>query len=216
MNKETQETFNNAYGALKLIPGAIKIAKSIWGQIRPVPTTLEPEAPKDGIDGNDYYSADFGFMVSIPDDGWTYWKPSREFLTSMGPMFVSPTLLTPIMVLAQDVTNLFRQSVVVTVEAVGRSTNIEEMIMSSVFTYKQLGVPIGDNDFHVDNEKQSGMIAFAMPYMQNALYRVQHCYLKDGLFYVLTASYALPTSSFSKNLPGGQQAIMSSFKFLET
>ncbi|RLD92590.1 MAG: hypothetical protein DRI93_06405 [Aquificota bacterium] len=208
------EEIQTAYGILKLMPEVIQVGKDIWRKLAP-PKEAESPDRKDGVVGNTFYSENFKFAISIPSDQWEFWRPSTFFLASMGPAFMFPTRAIPIVILSKQIIKLFRPNVNVTTEYVGEFTNIEEMIQVSRVLQERLGMEIDEEGLYIDSEKQSGVIVSMQPYLDETMYQVQHCYLRDGIFYAVTASY-VPMSSYSKGLFGGLQEIVSSFKLLKT
>jgi hypothetical protein len=204
---------DTAFGVLKALPDVVQIGKDIWKQLKP-PKQLSGEQLEDGVLDQTYYSADYKFAISVPDDQWEFWRPSSQFLAALGPMFILPTRAMPIVILSKQMVKLFRPTVNVIVESVGQYTNIDEMIQVSALLTRQADSSINDNDIHIDDVHQSGMIASSKPYLQDTLYQVQQYYLQEGMLYTTTASY-VPISSFSKKLFGGLQEIMNSFKLIQ-
>ncbi len=202
-----------AFGILKLVPEAIQVGKDIWGKLKS-PKQLETSYDKDGISGQTYFSGNFNFAISIPSEDWEFWRPTTQFLASMGSIFATPTRAMPITILSKQMIKLFRPNVNVTTEAVGQYTNIDEMIQVTNLMLQNSGNSVHEDDIHVDTSNQSGAVVSSRPYLNDTLYQVQHCYLHDGVFYTITACY-VPMSSYSKQLFGGLQEIMNSFKFIE-
>ena len=203
-----------AFGILKLVPEAIQVGKDIWDKLRP-PRQIESKDSKEGISDGTFYSEGHKFAISIPDNEWEFWRPSDLFLASMGSAFAVPTRSLPIMILSKQMIKLYRPIVNVTIEAVGQYTNIDEMIQVSIIMLQSMGNSVDEKDIFIENDKQSGQIVSSQPYFNDTLYQVQNCYLHDGIFYTITASY-VPMSSYSNKLFGGLQEIMNSFKILET
>lgn len=203
-----------AFGILKLVPDAIQVGKDIWEKLRP-PKQIESTDYKEGIADSTFYSEGNKFAISIPDDEWEFWRPSAQFLASMGAVFAVPTRSMPIIILSKQMIKLFRPNVTVTTEAVGQYTNIDEMIQVTKMMLQSSGKTIDDKDIYIENDKQSGQIVSSQPYLNDILYQVQNCYLHDGIFYTITASY-VPMSSYSSKLFGGLQEIMNSFTILKT
>lgn len=207
------EYVETAFGVLKVIPDVVQIGKDVWKRLKP-PEQVAPQ-PTDGVSGNTYYSAEYRFAISIPDEQWYFWRPTPLFLASMGTLFAVPTRAMPIVIMSKQMYKLYRPLVTVTVENVGQYTNIDEMVQLSILMLQQAGVTLDDEDILVDSAHQSGMIATSQPYLRDTLYQVQQLFLSGGIFYVVSASY-IPISSFSKKLFGGLQEIMTSFKLVDS
>lgn len=207
------QEIQTAFGILKLVPEAIQVGKDIWGKLKP-PKQLETSYENDGISGQTYFSGNFNFAISIPSAEWEFWRPTSQFLAAMGATFTMPTRSLPIIILSKHMIKLFRPNVSVTTEVVGQYTNIEEMIQISKLMLQNSDNYVEEKDIHIDMNNQSGAIVSCRSYLNDTLYQVQHCYLRDGIFYTITACY-VPMSSYSKQLFGGLQEIMSSFKFIE-
>ncbi len=201
-----------AIGVLKLVPEAIQVGKDIWDKIIP-PKEIDPADNKEGVVGDTFFSENKKFAISIPSDNWNFWKPSPQFLASMGYIFAVPSRSMPIMIMSKSVIKLFRPNVNVVVEDVGDYTNIEEMMIVSRLMLQSQGVTVNDSDIVIDSDKQCGQLIYYQQYMNSKLVSVQNCYLNDGMFYTITACY-VPMSDFSDKLFGGLQEIMNSFKLL--
>lgn len=201
-----------AFGVLKVIPDVVQIGKDIWKRLKP-PEEVAAQ-PLDGVKDKTYYSADYKFAISVPDDQWQFWRPSPAFLASMGTLFAVPTRSMPIVIMSRQMYKLYRPIVNVTVENVGQYTNIDEMIQLSVLLLQQAGISLAQENIHIDDAHQSGMIASSQQYLRDTLYQVQQMYLCNGIFYTLSASY-VPVSSFSKKMFGGMQEILNSFQIIE-
>jgi hypothetical protein len=211
MNGYVETTF----GVLKILPDVIQAGKDIWKHLKP-PEQILATHTQDGISENTYYSADYKFAISVPDQNqWEFWRPSPQFLSSLGSMFAVPSRAMPIVILSHQVIKLFRPSVNITVEKVGQYTNIDEMVQMSVLTIRQAGFNIEDTDVYIDNAKQAAVVGSSQPYLPGStLCQAQQCYLRGGIFYTVTASY-VPMSDVSKELFGGLQEIMGSFNLLK-
>lgn len=197
-------------GVLKLVPEAIQVGKDIWNKLKPA-REIDPADETEGIVDNTFYSAGKKFAISIPNDDWEFWKPSPQFLASMGPMFNLPNRSMPIMVMSKSLIKMFRPNVNVIVEEVGNYTNIEEMMIVNRIFLQSQGHVIEDNDIVIDSNKQCGQIVSMQDYLNSKLIYVQNCYLNNGMYYTITASY-VPMSDYSNKLFGGLQEIMNSFK----
>lgn len=197
-------------GVLKLVPEAIQVGKDIWNKLKP-PREIEAADAREGIAGDTFYSASKRFAISIPNDDWEFWKPSPQFLASMGPMFNLPNRSMPIMVMSKSLIKLFRPNVNVMVEEVGNYTNIEEMMIVTRLFLQSQGHAVQDDDIVIDSSKQCGQIVSMQDYLSSKLIGVQNCYLNNGMYYTITASY-VPMSDYSNTLFGGLQEIMNSFK----
>ncbi len=77
-----------------------------------------------------------------------------------------------------------------------------------------MGSTIDDKNVYLNSDNQSGVIISTQPYLNDTLYQVMQCYLDNGIFYAVNASY-VPMSSYSNNLYGGMQEIMDSFSLLK-
>ncbi len=207
------EKISTAVGVLKLVPDVIQVGKDIWEKLIP-PKRLESSNRKDGIFDQTFFSESHRFSISIPDDEWVFWKPTPQFLASMGSTFAFPTRSMPIMLISAQMIKLFRPNINVTTELVGRYSNIDEMIQVSKLILQSMGSQIDDKNVYMNNDNQSGAIIATLPYLNDTLYQVMHCYLYQGTFYTVNASY-VPMSNYSNKLFGGMQEIMDSFKLLK-
>lgn len=203
-----------AFGVLKALPDVIEIGKDIWKQLKP-PKQMSAEESQDGINKNNYYSKDYHFSISKPDDQWDFWRPTNTYLAAMGPNYSLPTISVPIMLYSKPMIKVFRQNVVVMVDCVGGYTNIEELIQMSKNYSIQAGLTIDEKDVFIDNGHQSGVIILSMPRINDLIYQVQQCYLHEGLFYTISGSY-IPVMDSSKKMPANLQEIMNSFKIIST
>jgi hypothetical protein len=199
-------------GVLKLVPDAIQVSKDIWAKLRP-PKEIDPIDDKEGVVENTFYSESKKFAISIPNNDWDFWKPSPQFLASMGHIFAVPNRSMPIIIMSKSVIKLFRPNVNVIVEEVGNYTNIEEMMVVTKLVLQDQGFEINDDEVVINNTKQCGQMIFYQKYLNSRMINVQNCYLRNGLYYIITACY-VSMSDFSKSLFGGLQEIMNSFKIL--
>ena len=191
----------------------IDVGKDIWKKLKP-PEKLVTATGQDGISGNTYYSGQYRFAISIPDDSWQFWEPSPQFVSSFGVVFAMPTRAMPIVVLSKQMVKLFRPNVNIIIEDVGSFTNIDEIANAAVQIIISTDQKINANDIHVSNKTNSAALIASQPYFQATLYHALQIYLYGSRTYTVTASY-VPVSDDSPMLFGGLQDVMNSFQLIQ-
>lgn len=201
---------------LKYVPEFVEVGKDVWKKLKP-PAKLAADGAQNGIRENTYYSGDYKFQISIPDDSWSFWQPTPEFIASLGVMFALPIRAIPIMILSKNTVKLYRPMIYLIVEDVGSLVNVQEMVKASVNTLQLQGYIIEEKSIRY--EPKSNSAAF-MAKIKNPsdnsidVYTVIQVFLCSGKAYTLNASYA-PYDTNNPQLFGGMQEILNSFKLIK-
>jgi hypothetical protein len=197
-------------GTLKLLPEIVEAGKQIWKSLR---APEQVSKGKDGVSGDTYYSEQHKFKVSIPDENWRFWKPTPQFLSSIGATI--PTIEIPIVVISKNMVRLFRPNVVVTVDDVGTLINIEEVVAIGKEQLESQGATIDEENVIVSISNSSAVLIATSPYFGGETrYCVQQIYIHTGKAYTISANY-VPVSDRSNAMFGGMQEILHSFQFIK-
>lgn len=208
------EYVTTAVGALKLLPEIVEIGKTIWKKLKS-PEELAVRKGPDGVFGKTYYSGQYGFTISIPDDNWQFWKPSPQFVASFGILLAWPTRELTIMVLSKQMVRLFRPFVNVVVEDVGSLTNVNEIVNLTKHLLTSQGIRIDEDKIHISSNTNSAILIGTQPYSPGlTIYQVQQIYLYASRVYYVTASY-VPVSDESPSMFGGLQDVVNSFQLIK-
>jgi hypothetical protein len=202
-----------AVGILKLMPEVIEVGKNIWGKLKP-PEQLAIKKGQNGVSGKTYYSGNYAFAISIPDDNWRFWEPSPQFKASFGLILAMPTRDIPILILSNQMIKIFRPFIIVLIEDVGSFTNIKEYTDFNVSTLTPQGFTINANDIHISLNNSSSAFIATQPYAQGTMYQVYKTYIYASRAYTVVVSY-VPISDESPQLFGGLQDILESFKLIK-
>lgn len=200
--------------ALDLTPKVVDVGKDIWKKLKP-PEQMARPAAKNGISDNTYYSEDYKFQVSIPDNNWAFWKPTPQFIASQGMLFTLPTRDIPILILSKNVVKLYRPYIIIVVEDVGSYTNIDEITNYLSSTITAAGSSIIENGINISSKTNSSvLISTGNLSEKRKIYQVTQIYLHASKAIQLAAFY-IPVSDDSPGLFGGLQDIMNSFKLIK-
>jgi hypothetical protein len=124
-----------------------------------------------------------------------------------------PTRDVPIVALSKHMIKMFRPNVIVVVEDVGSFTSVEDVVSSAKDFLRELNFEIKDENVHIYENTNSGILIGSRPYLRATMWHVQKMYLHQGRAYYVTADY-VPISEGSIGLFGGLQEIMNSFQFI--
>lgn len=201
---------------LKYVPEIIDVGKDIWKRIKP-PAQLRTYEDKNGVVDNKYVSGDYKFQISIPDENWRFWKPTPQFIASLGIFYALPVRDIPIIILSKNVVRLYRPTVMIVVEDVGPFTNIQEIVEITKNIMQNQGYTIDPGNIKISPDTNSAAIIAKMqnPFNYNTtLYNLQQIFLYAGKAYYITATY-VPPDEKSPHLFGGLQDILNSFKLIK-
>ena len=202
-----------AVGVLRLLPEIVEVGKDIWKKLKP-PEQLAMHKGRDGVFDRTYYSGQYGFTISIPDNNWQFWKPTPQFMTGLGLLFAMPLVAVPIMVLSKQMVRLYRPNIIVVTEDVGPFINIDELANVVVQLLTSQGLEINKDDIHISSNTNSAVVIAKQPYFQVTMYQVYQIYLYASRSYYVVTSY-VPTYSESPSLLGGLQDIVNSFRLIQ-
>lgn len=199
-------------GVLKTAPEIIDVTKDILKKLKP-PEELAKPVGASGVSGKDYFSSQYGFSISVPDDSWQFWKPTPNFILSMGVLFTMPWVDVPIIISSKNAIRMFRPVISIIVQDVGSYSNIGEFAEG----YKQMlagkGFSTTDENTHISMQTNSAVLVSTTDYVGHTLYDVMQIYLHNGRVYNVEAAY-VPVSDDSPAMFGGMQEILNSFKFI--
>lgn len=202
--------------SLKYTPEIIDVGKDIWKRLKPPAELSTPDA-KNGIVGNNFYSGDYKFQIAIPDDNWRFWKPTAQFIASLGTSYSLPVRDVPIIIMSKNMVKLYRPMLVVTVEDVGSFTSIQDLVGVNEIMMQQQGFAVDANSVKISpNCNSAAFIGMAKSPLNNkvTIYNVLQIFLYAGRAYYLSASY-IPVDESSPALFGGLQDILNSFKLIK-
>jgi hypothetical protein len=201
---------------LKYTPQIVEVGKDVWKHLI-APEELTSAEGKNGIVGNSFYSSDYKFQISIPDDSWRFWKPSPQFIASLGTMYTLPVRDVPIIIMSKNMVRLYRPMVVLTVEDVGSFTNVQELVAVNVYMLQSQGMMVDEQSVKISpNSNSAALIAVGKSPSDNAstAYAVMQIFLYAGKAYYINATY-VPMDDKSPQLFGGLQDILNSFKLIK-
>jgi hypothetical protein len=208
-------TLSAIINGLKYVPELVDVGKDIWKHLKQ-PSQLAAPGAQNGIVGNTFYSGDYKFQISIPDDNWRFWKPTPQYIASLGTAYALPVRDVPILILSKNMIRLYRPMVTVTVEDVGSFTNIQELVEADKIWFQNEGYSIEDEGIKVSTSNNSAaLIGTGKSYNKKpVLCGVEQIFLHACKGYYVFADY-VPADPESPQLFGGMQDILNSFKLVK-
>jgi len=207
-------TIVTAVGLLKLLPEAVEVGKDVWKKLKP-PEKLAMGKGHNGVFDRTYYSAEYGFTISVPDNNWRFWEPSPQFVASLGPVFAVPYRVLPIIVLSNEMIRMFRPNVNVYLEDVGSFPTITQLMELTCEMLTNQGSQIKHDDIHISLSTNSGALITTSEYLSGStMYSVLKMYIRASRAYYVSATY-VPITDQSPEMFGGLQEVMNSFQFVE-
>ena len=201
---------------LKYVPEVVEVGKEVWKKLKP-PMKLAVDGAQNGIKDNTFYSGAYRFQISIPDDSWSFWQPTPEFIASLGLQFAMPVRAIPIMILSKNMVRLYRPMVTIIVEDVGPLTSVQELVGAQISGLQLQGYTVEKDSIKIELKNNSAALVAKIenPAVSTSqIYNVIQIFLYAGKAYTLSATYA-PFDVDSPQLFGGLQDILNSFKLLK-
>lgn len=200
---------------LEYVPKFVQAGKDAWKNLKEPMKLAAVGAPK-GVKGNTYYSGEYKFQISVPDDNWVFWEPTDRYINSLGPAYALPNRAVPIMIMSKNMVKLVRPVVTVTVEDVGSFTNVQELVAYARAMAPTSGFSVSDENVKISpNTNSAALIATQRnPMLGITVYVVQQIFLYPSKQYIIWAQY-VPIDDKSPQLFGGMQDIMNSFKLIK-
>jgi hypothetical protein len=202
---------------LKYTPQLIDVGKDIWKHLK-APEELSNSQEKNGIVGNSFYSGDYKFQISVPDDNWRFWKPTPQFIASLGTLYALPVRDVPIIILSKNMVRLCRPMVIITVEDVGSFTSVQDLIGVNELLLQSQGFAVDEKSVKISpNSNSAALVATAKSPLNEdtTMFNVLQIFLYAGKAYYISATYA-PLDEKSPQLFGGLQDILNSFKLIKS
>lgn len=194
----------------------MEVGKDVWKHLKQ-PSQMATSEAKSGIVNNTYYSGDYKFQISIPDDNWRFWKPTPQFIASLGTAYTMPVRDVPIIIMSKNVVKLYRPLILLTVEDVGSFTNVQELVRLTKIMMLNQGFAVDKESITISpNSNSAALIGTVQnPLSKDSkLYNVQQIFLYACMAYYISATY-VPVSNDSPQLFGGMRDILNSFKLIK-
>jgi hypothetical protein len=201
---------------LKYVPEFVEVGKDIWKNLKS-PAKLAVEGAQNGIKSNTFYSGDYMFQISIPDNNWSFWQPTPEFIASLGVQFAMPVRAIPIMILSKNMVRLYRPMVNIVIEDVGSLTSVQELVAAQINMLQLQGYAVDKDSVKIEPKSNSAALIAKIKspvYQTTQIYNVLQLFLYAGRSYTLSATYS-PLDASSPQLFGGLQDILNSFKLIK-
>lgn len=209
------DTISLILQGLKYVPEIIDVGKDIWKKVKQPAELAAPQA-QNGIVGNTFYSGDYKFQISIPDDNWRFWEPTAQYIASLGTDYALPVRDIPILIMSKNMVRLYRPMVTIQVEDVGSFTNIQELAEVCKMGLEGEGYLVDKANVKVASSSNSAaIIATGANYLKKPiLCCVEMIYLYACRAYYIVVDY-VPEDTDSPQLFGGLQDILNSFKLIK-
>ena len=201
--------------SLKYVPEIVDVVEKTWKKIRPPPQLATPGA-KNGVVNTTFYSGDHNFQISIPDEkNWTFWKPTPQYIASLGSDFALPDIDVPIVILFKGMIRFYRPIVYITVTDVGQ-TAIEDLVEAEKIALQNDSYLLDDKGVKISSDSMSAAIlGTGRPYFkQTTSCALEQIFVNRCKGYYIRAYYASDSDDLVRP-PQGLREIFSSFKLIK-